>query len=172
MKSLRLRIAVWSMCATFFCAPNSVSSIATKQEPLASNSNAQDPKETHTSTESFGGIEILSDTQGVDFGPYVKSMLKLVKENWLHAVPQSAQGPRKKQGEVCIEFAVLGGGKTKFIKLVQSTGDIPMDRAAWAGIQDSRFSPLPAEYSGKTLILSFRFSYNAKSTDDTLQYRD
>jgi TonB family protein len=144
------------MCSTILCAQNSAPST-----------------ETRTTTESLGGIDVLSDIQGFDFGPYLQSVLKIVKQNWYNVIPQSAQGPRMKRGEVCIEFAILKGGKTKFIKLVESTGDIPMDRAAWAGIQDSRLSPLPAEYSGNTLVLRFRFSYNpARLTDAILQYRD
>ncbi len=153
---LWLRIALWLMCSAILCAQNSPSSM-----------------ETHTTTDRLGGIDVLSETHGFDLGPYLQSVLKTVKENWYHVIPQSAQGPRMKRGVVSIEFAILRSGKTKFSKLAESTGDIPMDRAAWAGIQDSRFSPLPAEYPEKSLVLRFRFSYNpANPSDNILQYRD
>lgn len=129
--------------------------------------------ETRTTTERLGGIDVLSDTHGLDLGTYLQSAVKTVKENWYHVIPQSAQGPRLKRGDVSIEFAILKSGKTKFLKLTGSTGDIPMDRAAWAGIQDSRFPPLPAEYPEKSLFLRFRFTYNpAKPSDSVLQYQD
>src|ERR1700674_5771592 len=38
-----------------------------------------------------GNLEILSDTQGVDFGPYLQRILRDVRVNWYNAIPESAQ---------------------------------------------------------------------------------
>ncbi len=106
----------------------------------------------------LGNLEILSDTMGVDFGPYLQRVLHDVKQNWYNAIPESAQ---MKHGNLIIEFAITKDGKVAGMKLVAPSGDIPLDRAAWAGITASDpFPPLPSEFSGPYLALRFRFFYN------------
>jgi TonB family protein len=106
----------------------------------------------------LGNLEVLSDTQGVDFGPYLQRVLHDVKLNWYNAIPESAQ---MKHGNLVIEFAITKDGKVAGMKLVATSGDIPLDRAAWAGIVGSNpFPPLPTEFGGEYLALRFRFFYN------------
>lgn len=64
-----------------------------------------------------GGIEVLSDTNGVDLGPYRKDLKHDVKEHWYKLANAIApQSERLKKGTVAIEFtvgrdgAVLGMG--------------------------------------------------------------
>jgi TonB family protein len=103
-------------------------------------------------------VEILSDTMGVDFGPYFKRVLHDVRENWYNAIPEPAQ---MKHGNLIIEFAITKDGKVAGMKLVAPSGDIPLDRAAWAGIAASDpFPPLPSDFGGQHLALRFRFHYN------------
>ena len=51
------------------------------------------------------------------------------------------------------------------MKLIQPSGDVSLDRAAWTGITASvPFAPLPNEFHGPFLALRFNFYYNlAKS---------
>jgi TonB family protein len=105
-----------------------------------------------------GNLEILSDTMGVDFGPYLQRVLHDVKQNWYDAIPESAA---MKHGNLIIEFAITKDGKVAGMKLVASSGDVPLDRAAWAGITGSNpFPALPSEFGGQYLALRFRFYYN------------
>jgi TonB family protein len=105
-----------------------------------------------------GGLEVLSDTQGVDFGPYLQRVLHDVRENWYRAIPESAQ---MKHGSLIIEFAITKDGKVAGMKLVAPSGDVPLDRAAWAGIVGSDpFPALPSEFGGQYLALRFKFFYN------------
>jgi TonB family protein len=105
-----------------------------------------------------GNLEVLSDTMGVDFGPYLQRVLHDVKQNWYNAIPESAA---MKHGSLIIEFAITKDGKVAGMKLVAPSGDIPLDRAAWAGITGSDpFPALPAEFGGQYLALRFRFFYN------------
>jgi TonB family protein len=105
-----------------------------------------------------GNLEVLSDTMGVDFGPYLQRVLHDVRENWYRAIPESAWA---KHGNLIIEFAITKDGKVAGMKLVAPSGDIPLDRAAWAGIAASDpFPPLPTEFGGQYLALRFRFFYN------------
>jgi TonB family protein len=113
----------------------------------------------------MGNLEVLSDTMGVDFGPYLQRVLHDVRQNWYTAIPESAQ---MKHGNLIIEFAITKDGKVAGLKQVTSTGDIPLDRAAWAGITASDpFPPLPTEFGGQYLALRFRFFYNP--TKDEMQ---
>ncbi len=105
-----------------------------------------------------GNLEILSDTMGVDFGPYLQRVLHDVRQNWYIAIPPSAE---MKHGNLVIEFAITKDGKVAGMRLVQGSGDVPLDRAAWAGIVASDpFPPLPGEFGGQYLALRFHFFYN------------
>jgi TonB family protein len=111
----------------------------------------------------IGNLEVLSDTQGVDFGPYLQRVLHDVRENWYNAIPESAQ---MKKGKLTIEFVITKEGKVAGMKLVASSGDTPLDRAAWAGITASNpFPPLPSDFGGQYLALRFRFFYNPDKED-------
>jgi TonB family protein len=111
-----------------------------------------------------GNLDILSDTQGVDFGPYLNRILHAVRENWYLHIPESVRDGKK--GKLAIEFAILKDGSIAGMQLTNSSGDIPLDRAAWAGITDSNpFPPLPAEFPGQYLSLRFRFYYNPDQSD-------
>jgi TonB family protein len=115
----------------------------------------------------MGNLEVLSDTMGVDFGPYLQRVLHDVRQNWYNAIPESAQF---KHGNLIIEFAITKDGKVAGMKLVAPSGDPSqaLDRAAWAGITASDpFPPLPTEFGGQYLALRFRFYYNP--TKDEMQ---
>ncbi|MFZ0761886.1 MAG: TonB family protein [Candidatus Sulfotelmatobacter sp.] len=111
----------------------------------------------------MGPFEILSDTMGVDFGPYLQRVLHDVRQNWYNAIPESAQWEHAK---LTIEFAITKDGKVAGMRLVASSGHTPLDRAAWAGIEGSNpFPPLPSEFGGQYLALRFRFYYNPTKED-------
>jgi TonB family protein len=104
------------------------------------------------------GLEVLSDTMGVDFAPYLKRVLHDVRQNWINAIPESAV---MKHGSLVIEFAITKDGKVAGMQLVTSSGDVPLDRAAWAGIVGSNpFPELPSEFPGQYIALRFKFFYN------------
>jgi TonB family protein len=115
--------------------------------------------ETGTHGRQYGNLEILSDTQGVDFGPYLQRVLQEVRENWYRAIPESAWMGKK--GKLAIEFAITKDGQVSAMRLAATSGDDPLDRAAWAGITASNpFPPLPRDFTGPYLQLRFRFYYN------------
>jgi len=113
-----------------------------------------------------GGLEVLSDTMGVDFGPYLQRVLHDVKQNWYLLIPESARAPIMKKGKVGIEFAILKDGSIAGMKLVSTSGDVALDRGAWGGITNSNpFPPLPKEFGGQYLALRFGFYYNPDKGD-------
>jgi TonB family protein len=113
-----------------------------------------------------GNMEVLSDTMGVDFGPYLSRVLHDVKQNWYAVIPEVARAPLLKKGKVSIEFAITKDGKVAGMRLVGASGDTSLDRAAWGGISASNpFPPLPNEFRGDYLALRFHFFYNPEKND-------
>ena len=84
-----------------------------------------------------GNLEVLTDTQGVDFGPYLSRVLQAVRMNWYNIIPEEARPPLLKKGKVSIEFVILKDGKVAGMKIVGPSGDVSLDRAAWGGITAS-----------------------------------
>ncbi|MGH9344159.1 MAG: TonB family protein [Terriglobia bacterium] len=108
---------------------------------------------------STSGPIILSDTRGVDFGPYLAQILMIVRENWYAVIPEAARlGER---GRTSLVFEILKDGSVPQLRLVGPSGKDSLDRAAEAGIRASiPFPPLPKEFTGNHLVLQFNFFYN------------
>lgn len=108
-----------------------------------------------------GDVDILSDTMGVDFGPYLQRVIFAVRMHWYNLIPESARPPQMKKGKLAIEFAIMKDGRVQGQQMVAPSGDLALDRAAWGGITDSNpFPPLPAEFRGQYLQLRIKFFYN------------
>lgn len=122
-------------------------------DPCATGSNATDQ------------AEILTDTMGVDFGPYLSQVVKTVRLNWYNVMPPSVYPPILKQGKLSIEFFVLKDGKVSGMQIYKPSGDIALDRAAWASVTASNpLPPLPAEFHGERVGLRFSYYYNFEVT--------
>jgi outer membrane biosynthesis protein TonB len=107
------------------------------------------------------GAEILSDTQGVDFGPYIRRILGDIKRNWIPLIPEEARPPLNKQGETLIRFTINSDGTIAAMHLDGSSQDIAIDRACWGGITGvGQFPPLPAQFKGPNLELRVDFLTN------------
>ncbi len=110
-----------------------------------------------------GGIDIISDTYGVDFGPYFEVIMPKIRKNWYSLISEPA---KTRKGKLAIEFAVTRDGRITKMKLVQSSGDTLLDRPAWGAITLSDPLPaLPKEFPAAYLSLRFRFLYNPASPD-------
>jgi TonB family protein len=113
---------------------------------------------------ALGPFDILSDTQGVDFGPYLSRVLQSIKANWYNLIPEEARAPLLKHGKVAIRFLITPNGKVAGMYVEAPSGDVPLDRAAYGGITASDpFSPLPHEFNGPYLALRITFFYNPKT---------
>ena len=113
------------------------------------------------STAANSGVDILSDTRGVDFGPYMKQVVQATRGAWLKVIPESARPPQNKQARVGIRFKIDPMGRVSGMVLEYPSGDIGLDRAAWGGITGaSPYPPLPAEFTGPYIELRLGFFYN------------
>jgi TonB family protein len=105
--------------------------------------------------------EILTDTMGVDFGPYMTRIVQIVRENWYNLMPPSVYPPIRKQGKLALEFVIMKDGTVQGLLRDTTSGDVALDRAAMASIKASTpFPPLPKEFPGKLLGLRFYYFYN------------
>ena len=111
----------------------------------------------------YGALDILSDTQGVDFGPYLQRVLQVVRDNWYHLIPESVE---MKKGKLALEFAIMKDGRVQALQITSTSGDPALDRPAYGSITASDpFPPLPSNFTGPYLALRFRFYYNPDKTE-------
>lgn len=112
---------------------------------------------------NLGGAEVLSDMQGVDFGPYLRRILSDIKRNWDPLIPAEAQAPLYKQGESYIRFTILPDGSIKeaSMHLDGSTHDEAINRSAWGSItSEGQFPPLPKNFHGPEFELRIHYLVN------------
>jgi TonB family protein len=111
-------------------------------------------------------VDILSDTMGVDFGPYLQRVIETLRQNWYNLIPEEARAPLMKSGKVSIDFAIMKDGSVAGMRIVSPSGDIALDRAAYGGIKASDpFQRLPQEFAGQYLMLRIHFFYNPQRSD-------
>ena len=118
------------------------------------------------STNLRSNIDVLSDTMGWDYGPYLNRVLQEIREHWLEIIPEEARSPLMKQGKVSIQFVIMKDGSVAGMRTAAPSGDVALDRAAWGGITASNpFQPLPKEFRGEYLALRLHFFYNPDRGD-------
>jgi TonB family protein len=109
------------------------------------------------------GVDILSDTMGVDFNPYLRRILRQIYNTWLPLIPEEARPPLNKSGETLIRFSILPDGRIGAMNLDGSTQDQALDRAAWGSITGvGQFPPLPKEFHGPNLELRIHYLVNKR----------
>ena len=118
------------------------------------------PSAANAPTRNQSALQMLtSDTMGVDFKPYLVTILASVRRNWLAILPESARMGRR--GRVQVQFAISRDGSVPKLVISSGSGAEALDRAAVAGISASNpFPPLPNEFQGPQIRLQFTFAYN------------
>ena len=107
------------------------------------------------------GIEMLTDTQGVDFNDYLRRIYYIVKNNWYAVMPPSVS--LGDQGVVSLQFRIMRDGSVPDGMPVQvfGSGKEPLDRAAYSSIRASNpFPPLPGQFTGPYIELRYTYYYN------------
>jgi outer membrane biosynthesis protein TonB len=109
-----------------------------------------------------GGVQVLSDTQGVDFSSWLARWHYVTEQTWDPLIPDEVNPPILKAGEVAIRFKVLPNGRLMdgSVVLEGRSGDVALDRAAWGALVGSSYPPLPKEFHGPYLELRAYFLYN------------
>jgi hypothetical protein len=110
-----------------------------------------------------GGVEVLSDTQGVDFRAWLQRWHHETESTWDPLIPDEVNPPLLKSGMVVIRFKVLPNGRLmepNGVILEGRSGDTALDRAAWGALTGSNYPPLPKDFHGPYLELRAYFLYN------------
>lgn len=108
-----------------------------------------------------GGVQVLSDTQGVDFSDYLRRLIADVYRNWIPLLPEETEPPLSKSGETYVRFTILPDGKIGGMWLDGSSHDVALDKAAWGSIvSEGQFPPLPKQFHGPNLELRFHYTVN------------
>jgi len=103
-------------------------------------------------------IEVRSDTQGVDLRPFVRDVYRRIRSNWSMLIPPNGRG---KLGKASLDFTILKDGSVRDIRLIFSSGDVSLDRAAWGGITSAApFHALPTEFKGDHIVVRCAFVNN------------
>ena len=109
-------------------------------------------------TGAGAGVDILSDTQGVNFNPYIQKILREIYEQWIPLLPDETRPPISKTGTTLIRFTILPDGRVSAMNLDGSTHDDAINKAAWGSINAvGQFPPLPKEFHGPNLELRIDF---------------
>lgn len=109
------------------------------------------------------GVDVLSDTMGVNFNPYLRTILQQIYRTWIPLIPEEARPPLNKQGETLVRFKILPDGRIGGMYLDGSTHDDALNRAAWGSITGvGQFPPLPKEFHGPNLELRIRYMVNER----------
>jgi TonB family protein len=104
------------------------------------------------------GVDILSDTQGVNFNPYLQKILREIYEQWVPLLPDETRPPISKTGTTLIRFTIMPDGRVSAMNLDGSTHDDAINKAAWGSINAvGQFPPLPKEFHGPNLELRIDF---------------
>jgi outer membrane biosynthesis protein TonB len=160
-----MRIPIALFVAALFCAASAVEaqtapSAAPLPEPPTAASgqlNLQKP---------IGGVQLLSDTEGVDFKPYLEQWQRISEAAWqplISNVDASEKGGSGLQpGTVAIRFKILPNGKLMDESLVldERSGQTTLDKAAWQSVTNSAYPALPEEFQGPYLELRAYFHYD------------
>jgi TonB family protein len=116
------------------------------------------------------GVEILSDTQGIDFRDYIRRMLAEIKRQWEAVMPEEARMGEK--GAMFAVFSIQPDGKLSpdSPQLERGSGKTELDKAALDSIRNSEpFDSLPSQFHGPLLKLRVAFLYNLRPDDAGLQ---
>jgi hypothetical protein len=149
-----LRIISTIFACALFCG---ISSAA--QTAPASSPEAMTTSQSILSQHSTGGVELLSDTQGVDFSGWLKSWHKITQQARDPLIPAELSPPPSKSAIVAIRFKVLPNGRLMDSSMIleERSGDAALDRAAWLALTGSNYPPLPSDFHGPFLELRAYF---------------
>jgi TonB family protein len=107
------------------------------------------------------GIQVIGDTGGVDFGPYLnQEVMPRIQKAWYDEVMTMGVNAAESKGRVVVEFAIAKDGSVAGLKMKESTNSKALDDAVRDAIDLSiPFAPLPAKFRGKELALRFQCDY-------------
>ena len=104
----------------------------------------------------FLGVEVLTDTRGVDLAPYIKQVMQTISEG---SSGKEIRTDSDHDRSSVLSLTITRDGKISSLHLDESSHDSGLDRAAWQSITQAKtFPPLPKDFSGASLSLRIHYS--------------
>ncbi len=103
-------------------------------------------------------VEILSDTKGVDFDPYIRGVLRATMQNWRALTVGSPGFEVTEPTQVAVEFSIQRDGTVSGLKLAEASGNAALNQAAQDAVTNSSpLSALPDDFPEQHLELRVHF---------------
>jgi TonB family protein len=107
-----------------------------------------------------GPVSINPGQGGGDFASryawYIESVRRTVAQNWLQSTIDPAVRAAR-QAHTVMTFRIYRDGSVRNIQMAQSSGNLSMDNSARRALDGIQFSPLPNDYSGSFVDVTFDF---------------
>jgi hypothetical protein len=114
------------------------------------------------------------DTAAIDWGPYARLMLQVVRRNWIERLPPAALSGLR--GVAVVNFRIARDGSVSALSLVDSygvrlkplggaevtEGVRPFETTAVAAIEVSELPPLPEIFEEPDVGVTIAFYYNLR----------
>jgi hypothetical protein len=110
---------------------------------------------------AYGGLEMLTPTQGVDFDGYLQRVYFTVKRNWFAVMPESVELGEKGIVQLVFRINRDGSVSSEYPMIQRNSGKEPLDRAAYSSVRaSSPFENLPPQFTGPYIELRYTYFYN------------
>jgi TonB family protein len=103
------------------------------------------------------GVDLLTDTNGINMSLYMKTLISDLKERWTPLMPNQST---KNRGETVIDFTIAPDGHIFAMRMEDSTHDVVLDKAAWNATKATSYLPPPAGMKEPNLKLRVHFTVN------------
>jgi periplasmic protein TonB len=103
------------------------------------------------------GIKFGDAAFGDRYAAYVNEITRRISSNWLKSMVDSRV---QKAPRVYLTFKIERDGKITDVQVQQSSGVASLDRSAQRAVLVSQLPPLPADYRGTDVNVTFYFEYS------------
>jgi hypothetical protein len=163
LREIKRSAVVAGAIGLFACAGSMIGQTSgSRPTPAGSSETVNDSATPSGPLNQRLAVDILSDTQGVDFAPYIRQVLQTIGKSWSAVLPDAGASANDAQAETDIRFTISQDGKISAMLLAESAHQIKFDRAAWGSITGAGQLPsLPADFNGPNVTLSMHFRVGA-----------
>jgi hypothetical protein len=112
--------------------------------------------------DSGGDGAILSNSQGVNFNPYIQAIVRKIRDQAFAAVPEDARPPLNKPGDTRIRFSIGADGTLLAMHLDGTPYDDVLAKSTWGVVREQQFPPLPTEFHGPCLTVRIQIKMGNK----------
>ncbi len=124
------------------------------------------PDSSSPHAKTSAGLEVLTDTEGIDFNVYLRQLYSSVRNIWYANMPPSVE--KGDQGVNSVEFRVLQDGSVPkdSVKIRFQSGKAALDSVSLKAVREAApFNHLPENFSRPFILLRITFYYNRKPPD-------